>query len=304
MSNAAQALALVFPGQGSQQPGMATAWRDSGGFGRWAQANQVLGWDVSRLGTQADEEELRQPLNCQIALFVHHVVLLDAWTAAHPDADVVLTAGHSLGEYNALVAADVLPFDDALRLVDVRARATQAAAAEMPGTMIAALGFEVEEVTAACDRAGAHVANDNAVGQITVSGTPAQLQAVKDILAQGKGKLRDIGVGAAYHSPHMAGALQPLGEALDDAPFTQARIPVVANVDATAHTAAQDWPDLLRRQVVNPVRWRQSVLAMRHSGVTDVVELGATAPLSAMIKRIDRSLGRMSITTPEELDQP
>lgn len=303
MTNSAP-VAVVFPGQGSQQPGMATAWRGTKGFDRWAEADEVVGWDVSRLGTQADEEELRQPLNCQIALFVHHVVLLEAWHAAHPDAHVALTAGHSLGEYDALVAAGALPFADALRLVDVRARATQAAADAMPGTMIAALGFGVEEVTSACERAGAHVANDNAVGQITVSGTPAQLQEVKDILAEGKGKVRDIGVGAAYHSPHMASAVQPLGEALAAAPFAEARIPVVANVDATAHTAAQDWPELLRQQVVSPVRWRESVLTIRDRGVRDVVELGATAPLSAMIKRIDRSLSRTAVTTPEELDQP
>lgn len=296
-------LALVFPGQGSQRAGMADPWRSVDSYARWAEADEILGGDVTRLGTEASEEELRQPLNCQIALFVHHVVMFEAWQAAHPDTAPLLTAGHSLGEYDALVAAGALGFADALGLVDVRARATQAAADAMPGTMIAALGFEVEEVTAACHKAGAHVANDNAVGQITVSGTPEQLQAVTDLLAAGNGKVRDIGVGAAYHSPHMAAAVQPLGDALDAAPFADAAVPVVANVDAAPHTAAGEWPDLLCRQVVSPVRWRESVLAMRDSGVTDVVELGASAPLTAMIKRIDRSLGRRPITTPEELDR-
>lgn len=295
-------IALIFPGQGSQQPGMALPWTDQPSAARWAEADEVLGWDVSRLGTQAQADELREPLNCQIALFVHHVVLLEAWRNANPDAEVALTAGHSLGEYDALVAAGVLPFSDALRLVDVRARATQSAADAMPGTMIAALGFEVEEVQRACQQAGAHIANDNAVGQITVSGTRDQLQTVKDVLAEGKGKVRDIPVGAAYHSPHMAAAAGPLGEALDTAPFADARIPVIANVDARPHTAAHEWPALLRDQVTSPVRWRESVLAMRDNGVTDVVELGASAVLTAMIKRIDRSMGRTNVITPEDLE--
>ncbi|WP_370326243.1 ACP S-malonyltransferase [Euzebya sp.] len=294
-------IAVVFPGQGSQQPQMAVPWRDHPSAARWAEADDVLGWDVTRLGVDADADELREPLNCQVALFVHHVVLLEAWRDAHPDVEVAMAAGHSLGEYDALVAAGALGFADALRLVDVRARATQAAAEAMPGTMIAALGFDVAEVTSACAEAGAHVANDNADGQITVSGTPAQLAAVKDLLAEGRGKVRDIPVGAAYHSPHMAAAVEPLGEALDAAPFADAAVPVVANVDARPHTAAGDWPTLLREQVVKPVRWRESVLAMRDAGVDEVVELGATPVLTAMIKRIDRSIGRTAVTTPEEL---
>jgi [acyl-carrier-protein] S-malonyltransferase len=294
-------LALVFPGQGSQQPGMAVPWADHPSAARWAEADDALGWDVSRLGTEADADELREPLNCQVALFVHHVVLLEAWQAANPDAPVAMAAGHSLGEYDALVAAGVLGFADALRLVDVRARSTQAAAEAMPGTMIAALGFDVAAVEQACRTAGAHVANDNAVGQVTVSGTPEQLQAVKDLLADGPGKVRDVAVGAAYHSPHMASAVDPLGTALDEAPFADARIPVVANVDAQPHTSAADWPILLRQQVTGSVRWRESVLAMAAAGVTTTVELGATPVLSAMIKRIDRTLDRVSITGPEDL---
>lgn len=294
-------MALVFPGQGSQQTGMAEPWQDHPSFARWAEADDVLGLDVSRLGLAAPAEELREPRNCQVALFVHHIVLLEAWQANTPGSGPAFVAGHSLGEYDALVAADVLDFASALRLVDVRARATQDAADDMPGTMIAALGFEVEEVTAACERAGAHVANDNAVGQITVSGTVEQLADVKAILAEGKGKVRDIPVGAAYHSPHMAAAVGPLGEALDGAPFADATVPVVANVDAAPHTAAAEWPTLLRDQVTSPVRWRESVLTMRDAGIEQVVELGATAVLTAMIKRIDRGIDRIAITTPEDL---
>ncbi|MEE8602303.1 ACP S-malonyltransferase [Euzebya tangerina] len=294
-------IAICFPGQGSQQPGMATAWADVPAASRWSEADEILGWDVSRLGTDAPADELTEPLNCQVALFVHHVVLFETWRAAHPEIDIAMTAGHSLGEYNALHAAGAMSFEDGLGLVEVRANATQAAADDMPGTMIAALGFEVEEVSAACAQAGAHVANDNAVGQITVSGTPDQLAAVKDLLAEGRGKVRDIPVGAAYHSPHMAAAVAPLGEALDATAFADTTVPVIANVDASPHSEGAVWPDLLRRQVTSPVRWRESVLAMKEAGVEEIVELGATAVIGPMVKRIDRSIARTSITAPDQV---
>ena len=293
-------IALVFPGQGSQQEGMALPWRDHPAMQRWAEASDLLGWDVAALGADADADTLREPRNCQIALFVHHVVLLEAWREAGGEEPIAV-AGHSLGEYDALVAADVLDFADALRLVDVRARATQEAAQAAPGTMLACLGFEVAEVHAACTAAGAYVANDNAPGQIVVAGSAEALERLRDALADRSGKLRDVNVGAAYHSPHMRAAESPLAGALAEATFADAEVPVVANVDAAAHTAAADWPELLRRQVVSQVRWRESVTTLAELGVDEVVELGATAVLTGMVKRIDRSLTRRTVSAPEDL---
>lgn len=288
---------MAFPGQGSQVPGMAAAWRDLPSFERWAQADEILGRDVTHLGLRADADELRRPANCQVALFVHHTVLFEAWREAGGNPSV--TAGHSLGEYNALLAARVLDFGDALRLVDARARHTDAAAAERPGTMIACLGFESGVVEGACEGTGAHVANDNAPGQVTVSGSRQALDAVKANLADAKGKVRDLEVGAAYHSPHMEPALEPFGQALDAAPFAPAAVNVIANVDARPHT--DGWPELLRRQLVSPVRWRESVETMTDLGVRRVVELAATSVLGGMIKRIDRQVERVPITLPEDL---
>lgn len=303
----AEAIALVFPGQGSQRPGMARAWRDHPAAKRWAEADDVLGWDVARLGTDADAEELREPANCQIALFVHHAVLLDAYRDAG-GTEPLAVAGHSLGEYDALVAARVLSFTDALRLVDVRARATQAAADAMPGTMIACVGYPDGVVEEACARAGAHVANDNAPGQVVVAGSAERLEALRAALTRpdgtegaARGKILDVNVGAAYHSPHMRAAVEPLGEALRQATFADATVPVVANVDARPHTAAREWPDLLRRQVVTPVRWRDSVGTFARLGAVEVVELGASPVLVNMVKRIDRSLRRRTVSQPEDL---
>lgn len=296
-------VALVFPGQGSQKPGMAAPWRDHDAFDRWAQADEILERDVTRLGLDASADELREPATCQVALFVHHAVLHGAWqaTAAEPPA---ACAGHSLGEYNALLAAGALGFADGLRLVDARARATQQAADRAPGSMVACLGYPVDDVASACETAGAHVANDNAPGQVVVSGSADALERLRSELTsdQSRGKIVDLPVGAAYHSPHMTAAVEPLGAALDAASFADATFPVVANVDAAVHTAAAEWPTLLCDQVVSPVRWRETVGTLAGLGVTTVIELGASPVLTGLVKRTDRSLNRHAVTTPEDLN--
>jgi [acyl-carrier-protein] S-malonyltransferase len=296
----ADPIALVFPGQGSQRPGMATWWRDHPAFVRWSEADDILGRDATRLGLDASAEELREPANCQLALFVHGVVILDAWRQAGGEQPIAV-AGHSLGEYNALVAAGVLDFADALRLVDVRARVTQQAADERPGTMVACLGFDVEQVEEACAVSGAHVANDNAPGQIVVAGAVDALERLEGQLSGGKGRIVRLDVGAAYHSPHMRPAQDQFAKALADVRFGDADPPVIANVDARPHTAATDWPDLLTEQLTAPVRWRETVGTLGEIGVTEVVELCATPVLCGLVKRTDRTIARRAVATPGEL---
>jgi [acyl-carrier-protein] S-malonyltransferase len=297
------ATAVVFPGQGSQRPQMAVPWRETPGFPRWAEADDLLGRDVSRLGTQADADELRRPANCQVALFVHGAVLLDAWRDA-TGGEIAATAGHSLGEYDALLAAGALEFADALRLVDARARHTEAAAEANPGTMVACLGYAVDDVADACDAVGAHVANDNAPGQIVVSGTREALDALTERLrgTADRGKVVTLEVGAAYHSPHMEPAIGPFGEAVAQARFTEAQVPVVANVDASPHRRAEDWPALLVKQIVAPVRWRETVVTFTEEGIDEVVELCASPVLTGLVKRTDRSLARRTVAAPEDLE--
>ncbi len=294
-------VAVVFPGQGSQRPGMGRAWLDQPSFARWAEADDLLGRDVSRLALDADEGELRVPVNTQIALFVHFVVQLEAWRAT--GARPAVTAGHSLGEYAALVAAGVLGFADGLRLVDARARATQDAADQRPGTMVACLGYAVDTVVKACATVGTHVANDNAPGQLVVAGVAEDLDRLRAELEAGdeRGKVVSLQVGAAYHSPHMEPAVEPFVAALDAATFADAEVPVVANVDARPHDAAGDWPVVLRDQLVSPVRWRETVATFGELGVTTVTELGPSTVLTGLVKRTDRSLGRRTIITPDDL---
>jgi [acyl-carrier-protein] S-malonyltransferase len=298
------AVALVFPGQGSQTEGMARAWAGHPAAARWTQADETLDRDVSRLGFDAPADELREPAKCQLALFVHHIVLLEAWRAAG-GAEPVAVAGHSLGEYDALVAAGVLDFADGLRLVDARAERTQQAADAAPGSMVACLGFDVDIVAEACTEAGAYVANDNAPGQIVAAGSSEALARLTERLGSegttSRGKVRPLKVGAAYHSPHMEAAVEPFGRSLDSATFADARVPVVANVDAQPHTAAGEWPDLLRRQLTAPVRWRETVTTLAGLGVDEVVELGASPVLTGLVKRSDRSLGRRTVSLPDDL---
>ena len=292
--------AVVFPGQGSQRPAMALPWRDHPAARLWDDADEVLGRDVSRLGTHADADELRDPVNCQIALYVHHAVLLEAWRGAGNRP--AITAGHSLGEYNALLAAGVVSFADGLRLVERRATATAAAAHAQPGGMVACLGGETEAVRAACGTAGVAIANDNAHGQLVVAGDDAGLDAFAALATSLRARVVRLDVGAAYHSPAMAPAVEVFGPALDAAAFRDARIDVISNVDAQVHRAAADWPALLRRQLVAPVRWRETSLALDAAGATGVVELGASPVLTGLVKRTAPGLRRTFVATREDLD--
>ena len=293
-------VALVFPGQGSQRPGMAQPWRDTPGFALWAEADDILGRDVSVLGLDATAEQLTEPVNCQVALYVHHAVLFANWRAAGRQAAVA--AGHSLGEYNALHAAGVLTFADGLRLVDQRARATQAAASTNPGGMVACLGGDTAALLATAEQAGVFVANDNAEGQLVLSGSNEALERFAAAAAEQRAKIVRLGVGAAYHSPLMASAVGPLVVALERTSFAEASIPVIANVDAAPHTSAGEWPALLEAQLTAPVRWRETLLALRDTGIAELVELGASPVLAALAKRVTPELARQTISTPDALE--
>lgn len=295
----ADGVALVFPGQGSQRPGMARAWQDHPASDLWGRADDALGWDVSRLGLDASAEELRDPLACQVALYVHHGVLLEAWRKAGGEEPVVV-AGHSLGEYSALLAAEVFTFEDGLRLVEARARATSEAARRNPGSLVACVGMRTPDVAAACEQVGAYLANDNAPGQIVVAGSPQALAELPAALEGAGGKVVPLQVGAAYHSPHMQPAVEPLREAVARAALSDARIPVVANVDARAYTSAAAWRRLLPEQLVSPVLWRDSVATIA-TLAGQVVELGASAVLTGMCKRIASDLTRRTVSTPQDL---
>ena len=283
---------------------MGVPWR---GHPAWAvvdKLSEATGRDVAHLLTEADAETLRATRNAQLAAFALSLVTLYAARASGLEyVPVAAVAGHSLGEYTALVAAEAIPAEAGARLVAARGEAMQAAADARPGTMAAVLGLDPADVRKACDGVeGAWPANDNAPGQVVIAGTAEGVERAGEA-AKGLGAKRvmPLAVGGAFHSPLMAPAQARLDSALRDAHFHSATVDVVANVDASAHR--DGFADLLSRQLVSPVRWRESLLTLSARGVTHFLELGPGTELSGMVKRTVDNSTRANVATPDDLEK-
>ena len=253
------------------------------------QANDLLGFRLTDTMFEGSNDDLRRTDVTQPAIFVHSV----AQFVARPDLEPVMTAGHSLGEFSALVAAGVLTFEDALALVARRAQAMQAACLEQPGAMAAILGLDdatVERVCADISAAGAVVvaANYNCPGQLVISGSAAGVsQACEALKAAGARRALPLPVGGAFHSPLMRSAQAALAEAIDKTTFRAARCPVYQNVDARPHTAPAEIKTNLLAQLTAPVRWTQTVQNMAQAGATDFAECGPGKVLQGLVKKIE-----------------
>ncbi len=281
---------------------MGASWQDHPSWSITEEVSDAASRDVASLLVDADAETLKATRNAQLAAFTLSLIVLDALRQAGLDmAGVAAVAGHSLGEYSALVATGVLTIAEGGRLVAARGEAMQAAANAAPGTMAAVLGLGPHEVAQACDGVeGAWVANDNAPGQIVVAGTAAGVaKAADQARRHGAKRVLALSVGGAFHSPLMASAQGALDEALSLTTWGTCTWPVVANVDATAHR--QGWAPLLSAQLVAPVRWRESLLALPDLGVTTTLELGAGAELSGMVKRTNEAMVRAGVGRPDDL---
>lgn len=297
-------LALLFPGQGSQRPEMGAPWQ---GHPAWAvveKISEATGRDVASLLTEADAGTLKATRNAQVAAYALSLVTLHAArTNGLEYVPVAAVAGHSLGEYTALVAARAMPAEAGARLVAARGEAMQAAADAAPGTMAAVLGLAPELVRQACEGVeGAWPANDNAPGQVVIAGTAEGVERAGEA-AKGLGAKRvmPLPVGGAFHSPLMTPAQARLDSALDAAHFHDADVDVVANVDAAVHRTG--FADLLSRQLTAPVRWRESLMAMQGLGVTHFLELGPGTELSGMVKRTVEGSTRANVAAPDDLDK-
>lgn len=294
--------AFVFPGQGSQRPGMGEAWRATPSWEVVTRLSDVTGSDIGHLLLVADHDELKVTGNAQLATFTLSLVILDAVRAAGAKTPGAV-AGHSLGEYTALVAAGVLDASAAAGLVAARGAAMATAAAAQPGTMAAVLGLDPEAVAAACaDVAGAWVANDNAPGQVVIAGTQAGVDAAgAGARARGAKRVIALAVSGAFHTPLMRPAQGALDAALDQVHLADATTACVANVDADSHTDAGAWRALLSAQLTSPVRWRESQVRLDKLGVTTFVELGPGTELSGMVKRTVPGASRANVAAPEDI---
>ena len=283
-------VAFVFPGQGSQYVGMGKDLYEHSPSARalFQSADDILGFPLSKICFEGPEEELRQTRNTQPAIFLHSMAL-----AAEPEnLTPAMVAGHSLGEYSALVAAGVLSFENGLKLVRLRGELMQSAGELKRGTMAAVVGLEPGIIESICAEASAtgivQQANVNAPGQIVISGSVDGVHRAMDLAKQRGAKLvKELVVSGAFHSPLMDSARAGLKSALDKVDLRDARIPVYSNVTAEPAVRSTEVRELLYRQVTSPVRWEQSVRNMVRDGTRIFYEVGPGKVLQGLIKRTD-----------------
>jgi [acyl-carrier-protein] S-malonyltransferase len=285
---------------------MGAPWQEHPSFELVDAASEITGRDVEALVLEADQATLTRTDNAQLATFVMSLVALDA--AERIGLEPGLCAGHSLGEYTALVASGAVGLEDGLHLVAERGTAMQVAAEESPGTMAAVLGLDDDAIEAACLRAEGDVwvANYNSPGQVVIAGTAEAIAEAGRIAKElGAKKVLPIPVGGAFHTPLMASARERLRKAIAETAFRDPEPAVVANVDARAHETAADWPGLLSAQLCSPVRWRQTVDTLLANGVQTFVELGPGGVLTGLARRIlpTAETIALSVSTPSDLER-
>lgn len=296
-------LAFTFPGQGSQRPGMGRPWVGHDSWELVEEASAVADRDLARLLLDADADELKDTRNAQLCTFLTSLMVLDAVERLGTDA--AFCAGHSLGEYTALVAAGALGFDDGVRLVTERAEAMHEAGLEQPGTMAAVLGLDDDDVEIACRRADhdVWVANFNAPGQVVIAGSQEGVTAAGvEAKALGAKKVMPLPVSGAFHTPFMSPARDRLRKAIAEAVPRDTDVPIVSNVDALPHQHGHEWATLLSAQLCSPVRWKHGLLRLAELGVSDFVELGPGGVLTGMAKRSVPHARTITVAVPDDLD--
>lgn len=299
--------AVLFPGQGSQAVGMLSAHTDPAIAETFAEASAVLGWDLSRLVSEGPAEELNQTARTQPALLAAGIAMWRVWQKQGLPSPSAL-AGHSLGEYTALVAAGALDFADALKLVELRGQLMQAAVPGGEGGMAAVIGLDDAQIETLCksNPTGAVLepANFNAPGQVVVAGQAAALDWLHaNAKALGARMVIKVAMSVPSHSSLLRGAADQLFERLQQIKVHTPAIPVTHNLDAQARTGPDAIREALRDQLHRPVRWTQSVLSLQAAGIQTFVECGPGKVLAGLIKRISKEARCVTLDEPDGLAQ-
>ncbi len=287
--------AYVFPGQGSQFSGMGKDLYENSDIAKdlFKKADEILGFEISKIMFEGSDEELKQTKVTQPAVFLHSVISVlankDKFT---PDA----VAGHSLGELSALTASGALSFEDGLKLVSKRAMAMQECCLQQKSTMAAVLGLEDEVIEQICQEISTEseivvAANYNCPGQVVISGSEKAIDlACEKLLEKGAKRALKLAVSGAFHSPLMQGAQSELEKAINEVTFNTPICPVYQNVDAMAHTNPEEIKANLIKQLTSPVRWTKSMQNMIASGVDNIIECGPGNVLTGLMRKIDRGV--------------
>ncbi|MBP5560461.1 MAG: ACP S-malonyltransferase [Muribaculaceae bacterium] len=284
--------AFVFPGQGAQFVGMGKDLYESNPLAKemFEKANEVLGFRITDLMFEGTEDDLKQTKVTQPAVFLHSVILAKT---LGDDFNPDMVAGHSLGEFSALVAAGALPFEQGLKLVETRALAMQKACEATPSTMAAIIGLDDETIEQVCAGIDGVVvpANFNSPGQVVISGSFEAIEVACEKLKEaGAKRALPLKVGGAFHSPLMEPAREELAKAIHEAQFSAPMCPIYQDVDALPHTDPEEIKENLIKQLTAPVRWSHIVARMIEDGMTEAVELGPGTVLQGLIKRTSKEI--------------
>jgi [acyl-carrier-protein] S-malonyltransferase len=284
--------AYVFPGQGAQFPGMGKDLYDNSELAKdlFEQANSILGFRITDIMFEGEKEELTQTKVTQPAIFLHSVILAKV---LGEDFNSDMVAGHSLGEFSALVAADYMTFEDGLKLVYKRAMAMQKACEQNPSTMAAILGLEDSLVEEICNEIDGVVvpANYNCPGQLVISGSVEAIdEACEKLTEAGARRALKLPVGGAFHSPLMEPAQVELANAIEETPFKEGNCPVYQNVTAKAESEPNTIKSNLIKQLTASVKWTQTMQQMQSDGLSKVIEVGPGKVLQGLFKKMDRAL--------------